>query len=412
MRILWLCHFLPYPATGHGALQRTHRLLVDTAKLHDVGLIALVPGPVNGPRKLISEAKSDLGTSLAFIDTVEVPDGWHGLLRKLSMVRGVASGRTYWEHWFQRGAVAHALRRRITDFRPDVVHLDSALLGSYLGMLDMKRTVVTHHNIESDLYAERATVAAFPVGPLLAREARKLAHFERNVAEAVALNIMVSDSDAARLKTVAPRSVTTVVPNGVDTEYFRASPETLPVSGSLVFVGGMDWYPNALAMEWFSSAVWPVLAADDPKRRLTVVGRRPPAAVVELAAADDRVTVAGFVPDVRPYIDAASIYVCPIKVGGGTRLKILDALSMAKPIVSTALGVSGLGLEEGTHYIGAETPADFARQISRLDNDPELRIALGMNARRLVEERYAWPGISARLHAKLDRFGHDTCQKA
>ena len=180
----------------------------------------------------------------------------------------------------------------------------------------------------------------------------------------VASNVMVSETDAATLQRIAPTARVTVVPNGVDTDFFCAEPSTATQPKSLIFVGSMDWYPNRLAMEWLAGELWPALAHDDPDRRMTVVGRSPPPAIVEASRRDARITVTGFVDDVRPYMLGASIYICPIRVGGGTRLKILDALAMERPLVSTALGVSGLGLKNGCHYLQAETAAEFVARFA------------------------------------------------
>jgi glycosyltransferase involved in cell wall biosynthesis len=277
------------------------------------------------------------------------------------------------------------------------------MLAAYVPSIAKGRIVVTHHNVESDLYAQRATLEPWPTRALLGREARKLLAVERRLAGDAALNVLVSEADASRMRTLVPRARTSVVPNGVDTVFFRQDADVSPRPKSLVFVGGMDWYPNRLAMEWLASEIWPLLTRDDANRTMTVVGREPPARLLEAAAADSRLRATGFVDDVRPYISSSAIYVCPIRVGGGTRLKILDALSMGRPLVSTALGVSGIGLVEGTHYLRAETAKEFVTQISRLDHDPDLRAALGRNGRSLVEQRYSWSIVARQLEAAFSQ---------
>jgi glycosyltransferase involved in cell wall biosynthesis len=132
------------------------------------------------------------------------------------------------------------------------------------------------------------------------------------------------------------------------------------------------------------------------------VGPNPPPDLLASASGDERLTITGFVQDVRPFLDDAGIYVCPIRDGGGTRLKVLDALSMAMPLVATALAVEGLGLEPEVDYLAAESPADFVRQIGRLRKDPDLRARLGSGGRRLVQERYAWSAVGKKLAAAYD----------
>jgi glycosyltransferase involved in cell wall biosynthesis len=289
------------------------------------------------------------------------------------------------------------LRRRIREFTPDVVHLDSVLLASYAPSVPEGRLVVSHHNVESDLYAQRATVARPLVRAALTREARKLTTLERRIGRQAEMNVTVSEADARRFSALVPGARTTVVSNGVDTAFFTPDRSVTPRDKSLVFVGGMTWYPNRLAMEWLASELWPRLIDDDPGRSMTIVGSAPPASLVATAARDSRLTVTGYVDDVRPYVSSAAIFVCPIRFGGGTRLKILDALAMQRPLVSTAVGVGGLGLTEGTHYLGAETAEEFVQQISRLERDAGLRAALGRNGRALVEQRYSWSSAGREL---------------
>jgi glycosyltransferase involved in cell wall biosynthesis len=403
MRILWLTHFLPFPATGHGALQRTHQLLMRSAAAHDVGLIALAPGANEASDSRVREASRHLAPALQFCDIHPLPHGPGRAWYRLALLRAALGQRSFWEHWLYDRRAAAGLRRRIVEFDPDVVHLDSVMLAAYAPNIARRRIVITHHNVESDLYAQRATVEPWLIRVLLGREARKLVALERRLGRDAAMNVMVSETDARRLHTLVPGARTTVVPNGVDTTFFCADTRVPPRAKSLVFVGGMNWYPNRLAMEWLVTAIWPQLAKDDDDRTMTVVGREPPARVLEAAATDGRLRVTGFVNDVRPYISASAIYVCPIRAGGGTRLKILDALSMRRPLVSTALGVSGIGLVEGTHYLRAETADEFVRQISRLERDADLRAALGQNGRWLVEQRYSWSIVGHQLEAAFAR---------
>jgi glycosyltransferase involved in cell wall biosynthesis len=228
------------------------------------------------------------------------------------------------------------------------------------------------------------------------REGEKLERLEREACPEVAMNLVVSGLDQTRLSEVVGQARIRVVDNGVDVRYFEPGESGGARDGGLVFAGGMNWYPNREAIHFFLREIWPALVADRPDRRVTIVGQDPPAELVA-ATRDPRVTAPGYVPDVRPYLEAASIYICPIRDGGGTRLKILDALAMAKPLVATRLAVEGLDLEEEVHYLRAEAPADFVRQIRRLEGDGALRTRLARAGRELVERRYAWDVIGEKL---------------
>jgi glycosyltransferase involved in cell wall biosynthesis len=284
---------------------------------------------------------------------------------------------------------------RTTQF--DVIQLEAVFFSRYLQALPGIPVVVNHHNVESQLLQRRAASQRTPwARAFFEREARKVGALECAVVPRAAQNLVVSDLDGERLREVAAGAKITTVPNGVDVEYFRARSSAVPETKSLVFAGGMNWFPNRDAIAFFVSEIWPTLARDDPLRTVTVIGRDPPA-VVRAAGRDPRVRVLGFVEDVRPHLEAASIYVCPIRVGGGTRLKILDALAMSRPLVATDLAVEGLGLIEGKHYLSANTPEQFIVQIRRLENDADLRRRMGDAGRALVVERYSWRRIAESL---------------
>lgn len=396
MRILWLSHFVPYPATGHGALQRTHQLLMHAAERHTVGLIALAPTASSSAT--LHDAWGALHPRLSFCDLLPL-GGWRRIRQGRAALSAALSERTYWEWLFDDRHARAALSTRLRQFKPDVVHLDSALLSGYAELLSDYRLALTHHNIESDLYRQRGEVSGGLVGLLLRHEARKIARRESTLAADAAINIVVSEPDAARLRALVPDAKTATVPNGVDVAFFQPLPHVPVRPKSLVFVGGMDWYPNRLAMEWFVKDIWPLLRSTDPERTMTVVGRSPAPALVHEAQRDTRITVTGFLDDVRPTMSSAFAYICPIRVGGGTRLKILDALSMSRPLVSTALGVSGLGLVDGKHYLAAETPDEFVDQIAKLERDPVLAATLGRMGRDHVMQHFAWQTVATALQS-------------
>jgi glycosyltransferase involved in cell wall biosynthesis len=257
--------------------------------------------------------------------------------------------------------------------------------------------------VESQVLASRAGgERSLGLRLFFKREVKKVAALERALATSVAQNIVVSDLDSSRLRELARTNAISTVPNGVDIEYFRANGAGSAKPGTLIFGGGMDWFPNRDAMELFVAEIWPALLRDDPQRRMTVIGRAPPPAVVA-AARDPRFRVLGFVDDVRPHFEDAAIYVCPIRLGGGTRLKILDALAMSRPLVSTEFGVEGLGLAEGKHYLTASTTADFVRQVRRLEADPALRRRLGDAGRAFVEQHYSWARVAESLEEAYAR---------
>jgi glycosyltransferase involved in cell wall biosynthesis len=188
-----------------------------------------------------------------------------------------------------------------------------------------------------------------------------------------------------------------VVPTGVDTVYF--SPYYREESAyQLVFTGSMDWYPNEDAILYFLNRILPIIRRELPGAALTVVGRNP-SARLRIRAAEAGVHVTGLVVDVRPYMAGAAVYVEPLRIGGGTRLKIFEALAMGKAVVSTSIGAEGLPVIPGEHIVQTDDPDDFAHQVISLLKDPVRRRSLGMAGRRLVEERYAWPQVAREFEA-------------
>jgi glycosyltransferase involved in cell wall biosynthesis len=194
------------------------------------------------------------------------------------------------------------------------------------------------------------------------------------------------------------------VATGVDTSFFV--PDGGPESpASLVFTGSMDWYPNEDAILHFMRTILPLVRQAVPAVTLTVVGRNPTPRL-RAAAAGLPVCITGRVDDVRPYVSRAAVYVVPLRIGGGTRLKIFEALAMGKPVISTTIGAEGLPLVPGEHFICSDEPVEFARAVVNLVTDPRRRETLGTAGRRLVEERYSWPRVAREFESRFEGVGH------
>ncbi len=396
MKVLWLSHLLPYPPKG-GVLQRSHHLIRQAALRHEVHLVALSQRGQHPAPEQVREAVRELARFCARVRSFPIVSDrsrWHwAALAALTFVRATP----YDVNWLDSPALWSHLAALAASESFDLIHIDTIGLMPYARLFAGVPVVLNHHNIESQMMWRRSEREPAQWKRLyFRREASKLEVLERAVCPGVAVNLVVSELDASRLREVAARARISVVDNGVDIHYFEPRIHDGGLAGGLVFAGGMNWYPNREAVLFLIGEIWPALLADRPDRRVTILGQSPPDELVA-AARDPRVMVPGFVPDVRPYIGAASIYICPIRDGGGTRLKVLDALAMAKPLVATGLAVEGLGLEEEVHYLRAETPAEYVRQIRRLEADVALRERLARAGRALVERRYAWEVIGGKL---------------
>ena len=401
MRILWLSHFLPFPATGHGALQRSHNLLKEVARRHEVHLVAMATGVAHAEPIPRTQAVEALESMVASVRTDCPAPDLFGLRRGLRVASAATGNHSYWEHWLWSSRMRDMVRE-VVESGVDMVHVDSVFLARYLHAAPGIPFILNHHNIESDLLLKRADLRGGRARrSFFQNEARKVARLECLWSPRAHANLVVSALDGERLRALVGDVPITVVSNGVDIDFFAADSSDAVEAKRMAFAGGMDWFPNHDAMEYFARDLWPALIADDPARRMTVIGRNPPAALLDVARRDDRVRVLGFVDDVRPHVRRAPIYLCPIRVGGGTRLKILDALAMSRALVSTAIGVEGLELLDGVHYLRAETPEQFVQQVRRLERDEALRMRLASAGRALVEQHYSWSVVADALDQAL-----------
>lgn len=396
MRVLWLSHFVPYPPQG-GALQRSFHLMSRAARDHDVDVLALNQRAILDTPTKVAEAILALKQLGVNTTVFPIPADRSRLHWAMMAAATAIQSTPYDVNWLRSRRFAEAVSSACT-VAYDAIHVDSIGLIPYLPREVLHKTVLNHHNVESHMLFRRASQEASRWRrQYISREAVKLAHLEAATCPAVGLNVVVSRLDGERLQELAPNSRIHVVENGVDVDYFTPGPAARSGARSLVFAGSMGWYPNANAMTFFLQDVWPMLLSKDPEYRLSIVGHNPPPSLRTLAGGLPNVTVTGSVPDVRPHLERAAVYVCPILDGGGTRLKVLDALSMQRALVATPLAVEGLGLVPGRHFMPAATPAEFVESILSLRDDPAKRDALGRAGREFVEGHFSWSLIAGRL---------------
>ena len=395
MKVLFLSQIVPYPPHG-GVLQRGYNLLRELGRHADVHLLAFVH-----PDELRSEAEvqKSLAALREFCNGVEYFPLW----AKQSRAHRVAA--LAMSAWSQRpfSMIAHrsaAFQRRVSELLHstsfDLVHADTIALDQFLDPHRDRPAVLTHHNVESQLMSRRAEVETRPMArQFLLRDSAKIRAREIAAAPKYDVNIVVSAPDGQTLAGMVPNLRTAVVANGVDVDYF--SPDPGRQGMALIYAGGMNMFANRDAVMYFLREIWPSIRARVPEVRFFAVGQDPPAELLAIAAEDPRVVVTGKVADIRPFVLEAAVYVVPLRVGGGTRLKVLDAMALGKAMVSTSIGCEGIDLRPGEHLEIADTPAAFAEATINLLGDRERRLALGRAARALVVERYAWSVIGRHL---------------
>lgn len=228
---------------------------------------------------------------------------------------------------------------------------------------------------------------------LLSIEWRKMRRAEAQACNAALTTIAVSAEDAQELRLNSPNARINSVQTGVDVDYFKMDKEVVPDPFALVFSGSMDWLPNEDAMLYFMEEILPRIRQKFPQTTLTIVGRNPSERLRTIAEIS-KVEVSGTVPDIRPWTARAAVYIVPLRIGGGTRLKIYEALAMGMAVVSTTIGAEGLSLQEGVHLLRADTADAFAARVIDLLENPAQRKSLGMAGRQLMVDHYAWSRIA------------------
>ena len=256
------------------------------------------------------------------------------------------------------------------------------------------------HNVEHMIWRRLRDAESHPLRrTLLDIESRKMARAEAQVCSSSAATLTVSEEDCQTLKSIEPDARIAPIPTGVDITYFQPD-RSAELDGHLVFSGSMDWYPNEDAVIHFADEVLPLIQRQRPDVTFSIIGRKPSARVRELASRPG-IGVTGTVDDVRPHVRAGTVQVVPIRIGGGTRLKIYEALAMGQAVVSTTIGAEGLDVEPQTHLELADDATSMSDVVLALLGDESRRRALGDAGRELVASKYAWPQVARQFQGHL-----------
>ena len=268
------------------------------------------------------------------------------------------------------------------------------------------RRVLDAHNVDSCLLEQQLKQASTPsVAARLLSESKRLRHIETNLAREVDTVLACSEEDRQWFVSHNPHLEHHVIPNGVDAQRFRPSGYSQgQISKEVLFCGSLRYSPNIEGLNWFLEAMWPALKQADSEVRLSIVGQGGKQGDFPLTLDDARVEFVGEVDDVRPYYHRAAVAICPLRLGSGTRLKILEAMACGTPVVSTSLGAQGLDAPQGTHWLCADTPADFCRAIEQLLTNDSLHAGVRLAGRQVVEAKYDWDVIGLRLTEVLSAF--------
>lgn len=273
----------------------------------------------------------------------------------------------------------------------DSIVCDFVVAGGVIPWAHRCPKILFTHNVEAQIWRRHFHAAPNLVWKAVTwSEYRKMRRYERACLQKADHVLAVSENDKEEFAKSIARNRITVIPTGVDTEYFRPATGDGGEPNELVFTGAMDWLPNVDAIHYFARDILPLIHKEIPNVRLTVAGRTPSPRLVALAEADKQIRLTGTVEDIRPFVRGASVYIVPLRIGGGTRLKIFEAMAMGKAIVSTTVGAEGLPVTHGKEALITDSPELFAGAVISLLREPERRAQLGSAARRLVEQNYSW----------------------
>jgi glycosyltransferase involved in cell wall biosynthesis len=386
MRILWVKIDFLHP-TNRGGQIRTLEMLRQLHRRNEIHYVAYDDPACPEGRERASEYCSYAYPVNRPVPSRHSPAFFVQLAANLFSSFPLTVGR--YESPEMKGAVASTLALR--NF--DAIVCD--FLSSAPNIPDLSRAVLFQHNVEFRIWERHAKHAPDPLRRAYFRaQAARMLRCEGEFCRKAAHIISVSPSDTADMKNLFGVSRISEIPTGVDVEYFAPPPQPR-VEWDLVFVGAMDWLPNVDGVRWFTSSVLPLIRAQRPGTTVAFAGRNPDPAVLEAARRDSLITVTGTVPDIRPYFWNSAVSIVPLRIGGGTRLKIYEAMAAGVPVVSTPVGAEGLALTPSSDILLADDPGLFASYCLALLESPSRRFTQSKQAREVVCANFSWNKVAA-----------------
>jgi glycosyltransferase involved in cell wall biosynthesis len=391
-RLLFLCQTMPFPPDG-GVWIRTYHVLRQLSEAFDITALCFERAASSGTRA--GDITSDGLARFGSVQVFPIPQR-HSRVRFLyDHLRSITLRRVYTRFVYDSRAFENRLTELLESTHFDLVHVDSLDLARYLPACRGVPVVCVHHDIESALLRRRAAVEPSAWRSSYFRyQSRRMEAVERQWCPRVALNVAVSERDRDRIEHLAPGSRVAVVPNGVDTAEFQ--PDATNGTG-VAYVGGTHTFPNLDALEFFAADVLPHLRTAAHHVPVRWIGR---ASSEQQREYRDRygIELTGYVEDARPMLREAACHIVPLRVGGGTRLKILSSWAMGKPVVSTSVGCEGLAAVDGENILIRDDPSAFAEAVVRVLDDPALGRRLGERGRATAERHYSWNVIGTRMN--------------
>jgi sugar transferase (PEP-CTERM/EpsH1 system associated) len=377
MRIFFVCQRVPFPP-DRGDKIPTFYEIRHLSRNHEVHVFCLADGMADLANV------SGLRDYAASVTAVPM-SRWRSRLRSLAALAG---GRPLSVAAFDEAALHHAIIRKYDEVMPDLIIVFSCNVAQYAEHFAGVPRIMQFHDLDSLKWAQYGERSNALLRWVYRIEADRLLAYEQNIARRFSHALVCTAGEKRDFERLFPGIAVSLVGNGVDLDYFRSSGATKQ-PGSIVFTGVMDYFPNVDAVTWFCDRVLPMVQAQIPEATLTICGSRPNPAVLRLAQRRG-LAVTGRVPDTRPYLDAAEIFVAPLRVARGVQNKVLEALAMGLPCVASSVAWRGTVVPQGDGILVADDAAEFAERVVRLLRSSALRAEMAVKGRAAVEAEYRW----------------------
>ena len=392
MKILWLKNNLLHPLDAGGKI-RTYNILKRLNRSHSIHYVAFADENTESEYiDLLKEYAEDV-----FVVSSPKRAPKKSLRYFLEIGINLFTDTPFTVDYYRSNDIKDMISRLLGKNHYDILVLDFLTMSANIPEGINVPLVYFSHNVEALIWERLAKYEKNPVKKFVfTRERDRISKLERFTIERSALTVTISKVDCDYYRKIYKGNNVEFIPTGVDIDYFHPYPSDVE-PGRIVFVGSMDWLPNIDAVTYFAKKIYPSIKRQIPDATLYIVGRNPDSTVVRLGEVDNSIIVTGTVDDIREYVAEACCAVVPIRIGGGTRLKIYELMAMQKVVVSTTVGAEGLDYTNGENIIIADEPEEFASQVVRTIKNNQFRNEVGKNARNFVVDECSWEKVSNRF---------------
>lgn len=394
MRVLWMKSDYVIPADTGGKI-RTYNLMRELNQLCDLTYLAFKSTQTPNDEPAIRSVADHVVT------VYKQEEEKSGLGFYMRVLKGMASRLPYILQKYRSQKIVQHQRDVVREGQDEttVVLCDFLEMAENVDWSLPGPKVLFQHNVESMIYERYFQTETNPLKKAYFNyERKRMSRYEAEACNRFDLVFTVSDEDKAMLQNeYGVKRPIEVLETGVDTDFFAPITDTAVCSGKLVFLGSMDWMPNIDGMKWFVKEVYPQIRQHNPGVTLDIVGRRPGLEIQNMATQDDSIQVIADVPDVRPYIAECDLFIVPLRIGGGSRIKIYEAMAMNRPVVSTTIGAEGLPLTPDENIGIGDTPDELAKKVLDLLRDPNAKNRISNNGFELVTQNYQWKNVAKKL---------------